>query len=227
MSKWNNFLTSTNRSLYSQAHTHAILLEKIMLELPKGGTILEAGCGMAYLSRLLSDAGYQVTAGDLDEDVLSSAKSKVAPTQNTINFVKLDLLSLTNQFNRDQFDLIVHSGVMEHFPDDLIVQSFIEQKTIAKAVIFKVPNANSKLGPGHFGDERFLNNRHWIRLIKKAGYGEVYAIGGESTPNWSLLLPSFFHLYPKHNGSRMRNEIANYASKWRRVFSRHSIFLCR
>lgn len=197
-----------------------------MLEVPRGGAILEAGCGMAYLSSLLSDADYHVTAGDLDEEVLASAISKYASTKSPIEFVKLDLLDLTSQFKYSQFDVIIHSGVMEHFPDDLIIRSFVEQKAISKMLIFKVPNANSKMSPGHFGDERFLSNKHWIHLLKEGGYTRISAIGGESIPNWARLMPSIFHLYPKHNGSKRRNAISNYLSIWRRMFSRHTIFIC-
>lgn len=227
MSKWNNYLVTARRSLFGQAHAHRILLERIMIEVPRGGAVLEAGCGMAYLAKLLADADYKITAGDLDDEVIASARLGFQSSPVPINFVKLDLLNLTSQFQAKSFDAIIHSGVMEHFPDDLIVHSFSEQRAIANLLIFKVPNANSKLSPAHFGDERFLSNKHWISLLKKGGFGDVTVYGGESLPGWSYLLPFLFHLYPTHSGSYNRNNLAGLLSKWRVKFSRHSIFVCR
>jgi SAM-dependent methyltransferase len=227
MSEWNNYLVTARRSLFGQAHAHRILLERIMIEVPRGGSVLEAGCGMAYLAKLLADAGYKITAGDLDEEVIASACLGFQSSPAPINYVKLDLLDLTSQFQAKSFDAIIHSGVMEHFPDNLIIRSFSEQRAIANLVIFKVPNANSKLSPAHFGDERFLSNKHWISLLKQGGFTDVAVYGGESLPNWSHLLPYLAHLYPTHLGSNSRNKLANILSKWRVQFSRHSIFVCR
>lgn len=226
MSQWNKFLTGTNRSLFSQAHTHRIYIERIMLEVPKSGSVLEAGCGMANLSRLLADAGYKMTAGDIDDEVLISASQGYQSSINKINFVKLDLLNLKSQFESNAFDAIIHSGVMEHFSDEDIIRSFKEQRAVAKCVIFKIPNNRTKMTSGHFGDERFMTNDQWIRLIKQGGFDKVRVFGGESSPGWTHLMPSLFHMYPKIASSSKRNALLEGFSLWRKYLSKHSIFVC-
>jgi cyclopropane fatty-acyl-phospholipid synthase-like methyltransferase len=226
MSKWNTFLVSARRSLFSQAHTHRLFIERIMLEVADGGTILEAGCGLGFLSKLLADAGYDVTAGDLDEEVLASARATVQFTQNPIKYRKLDLFTLSRDMAGQRFDAIVHSGVMEHFSDEQIVASLREQKAVSKKLVFKIPNGRTKMNASHFGNERFMPNSHWIKLVREAGYQRVRVYGGESTPMWMHALPSILHLYPKHGQGSRRTEILTMLSGWRRHFSMHSIFVC-
>lgn len=227
MSDWNDFLVNAQRSLFTQAHTHGLFIERIMLEIPKGGSILEAGCGLAYLSRLLDDYGYKVTAGDIDEDVLASAQHGFRSAISPLKFMKLDLFNLSSYFPPNSFDAIMHSGVMEHFSDENIENSFCQQRSVAKSLIFKVPNNRTRMGKGHFGDERFLSNDRWVGLLKNAGYSDVRVYGGESAPIWTQLFPSIFHAYPKNSRSDKINLLLSTLSFWRRYLSRHSIFVCK
>jgi SAM-dependent methyltransferase len=226
MSKWNTFLVGARRSLFSQAHTHRLFIERIRLEIPDGGSVLEAGCGLAFLSKLLADAGYDVTAGDLDEEVLASAQASVQFTQNPIKYRRLDLFTLSKDLAGQRFDAIVHSGVMEHFSDEQIVASLREQKAVSKKLVFKIPNGRNTLNSSHFGNERFLPDAHWVKLIRQAGYEKVKVYGGESLPMWAHALPSILHLYPKHGQGRRRTQMLARLSGWRSTLSKHSIFVC-
>lgn len=226
MSNWSSFLGNAQRSLFSQAYTHGLLLERIMLETPKGAKILEAGCGLAYLSRILADCGYCVTAGDIDEDVLTLAEQGLHSTLKPIRFLRLDLFNLVDTFEGEKFDAIIHSGVMEHFTDDMIIKSFVQQRAVADCLIFKVPNIRTKMSHGHFGDERFMSNRRWSELLREGGYTDIRLYGGESAPSWTKILPAILLDYPKTIRSSKSNRLLEILSAWRKHISRHTIFVC-
>lgn len=226
MSDWNNFLINARRSLFSQAYTHGLFIERIMLEVPRGRKVLEAGCGLGYLSRILADCGYNVTAGDIDEEVLKTAKLAIQNNACSVNFITLDLFSLSDNFPENAFDLIVHSGVMEHFSDEEIIMAFSQQKKVSKTLIFKVPNIRTRMTKQHFGNERFLSNADWINLLKKGGYKDVKVFGGESAPLWVKFFPAILQEFPKYGRSSRVNAFLARVALWRRYVSRHSIFVC-
>lgn len=227
MPEWNEYLARTTRNLLSQALTHKILIERICDVTPPGGKILEAGCGMAYLSALLADMGFAATAGDLDEKVLEAAQARIQIPHQTVAFCRLDLMKLTSQFRAKEFDTICHSGVMEHFDDEAIVHSLCEQRAISKAVVFKIPNGRTKMLPEHFGNERFMSNAKWRRLIARAGFRDIEIHGGESLPKIFQLLPALLHAYPKCQQRGAKRKISELLAAWRKYVSYHSIFVCR
>lgn len=225
MSEWSKFLEASDRSLFSQSRTHPMLLERVMIEVPKGGKILEAGCGLAFLSKLLSDAGYNVTAGDIDEEVLAAAE-RLGLHAPKLSYVKADLFNLADGHAGCDYDAIIHSGVLEHFEDDQIVLAFEQQRAITRKVVFKIPNIRTTMTPEHFGNERFMSNQKWVDLAKAGGFGKVAVFGGDSLPHWTRLLPAALHEYPRAGQKEQRQRLFGKLSGWRRFVSRHSIFVC-
>lgn len=213
MSDWVKFFERTDRSIFNQCLGKRQLIELIIEKTPKGGRMLEAGCGSAILSLVLADYGFKVTALDLSEEVLNYARNKVNLNQIQLNFIQGDILKLSSLFENLYFDTVCHSGVMEHFNDTDIVKSLSEQKKISKRVIFGIPNNRNKLIDKHFGDERFLSNNNWVKLIKDAGFNSVKVYGDYDLSKYTyFILPGvFFH---------------RKASFWWKWFSRHSIFVC-
>lgn len=212
MSEW--VRRFAGRNIFRQCVLHRRLFELIIDYTPKGGLILEAGCGTALLSLILADYGFDVTALDLAEEVLDYARRRVSLNHIQLNFVKGDILKLTSLFESQYFDTVCHSGVMEHFSDHDIVRSLSEQRTVSKRVIFSIPNNRMRLTPKRFGDERFLSNKKWVELINKAGFGSVKVFGDYDLPRYAyFILPGvFFH---------------GKGSFWWKYFSRHSIFVCQ
>jgi len=227
MSEWSEFLKNSRRTLLSQTYTHGLLIERIIIETPHSGKILEAGCGLGYLSQILADHNYNVTAGDIDEEVLDLARKSNRLSEGGVNYVKLDIFNMSHSFLQNAFDTIVHSGVMEHFSDFDIIRAFKEQKLVSKCLVFKVPNVRTRMSKKHFGNERFLSNKRWVELLREAGYKNIVVYGGESAPSWTKMLPQLIHEYPKASRSVRLNAVLTCLSSWREIVSRHSIFVCR
>lgn len=215
MSEWATFFedTASERNLFNHCINKRRLIELVVAHTPKGGRILEAGCGTAMLSVILADQGFRVTALDLSEDVLEYGKKWQSLERLHLEMKQGDLLNLRSAFEAHAFDTVCHSGVMEHFSDEDIVKSLSEQRAISRRVIFNVPNHRNVLTDKHFGNERFLNNRKWVSLIQKAGFRKIKVHGGyDLTKLPYFVLPGiFFH---------------KRASFWWKHFSRHSIFVC-
>lgn len=226
-SDWQSYFEKHNRFLCLQAQTHAFLIQLILIHADKNAKILEAGCGTAILSGLLSNAGLKVTAMDLEKDVIDHAKNNLKTKKNNLKFETGNLFELINNYSANEFDIICHSGVLEHFSDEKIVDTLKQQKIISKKVIFKIPNSRTKMGPSHFGDERFLPNSKWYYLIKNAGFTDITIYGGEALPKWTYFLPHLLFLMPKSTHPRKLRKVLLYFMRLRRHFSLHSIFVCQ
>lgn len=131
---------------------------------PKGGKILEAGCGSGITCCFLSKEGYQVTGIDTDKDMLKLAKSISYRLNVSPKFVKMDLTNLKS--SQKYFDVTFSNGVLEHFSDLEIVQLINQQLRISKIVIISVPSNYFSEKDKIYGNERFLNYSHWISLIR-------------------------------------------------------------
>ena len=211
--EWKGFFEHADRNIFKQAMHSRRLIEIIINNVPKGAKVLETGCGSATLSLILADCGFNVTALDLDKDVLEYAKKRKVLNSNSLSFIQGDIFNLSAYLRDKEFDLVCHSGVMEHFSDEDIIKGLSEQRKVAVKLIFNVPNNHNRLTKKHFGNERFLSNSHWIRLIKKSGFNKVEVFGGYDIVTYMyFILPGvFFH---------------RKASFWWKYLSRHSIFVC-
>jgi SAM-dependent methyltransferase len=214
MTKWVKYFekVEANRTLYNQCHGKRRLIELIIQNCPRGGRVLEAGCGTAQLSIILADYGFRVTALDLTDDVLEYARSRLHFKNLKLEFFRGDILELSSLFKANAFDVICHSGVLEHFSDSEIIKSLSEQKIISKKTIFNIPNNRVTLSGDHFGDERFLSNHAWVKLIRIAGFQSCKVFGGYDLPKLTLVLPGLL-LHRKF-------------SFWWKFFSPHSVFVC-
>lgn len=215
MSEWVKYFENTNRNIFNQTLSNRLLIELIIENTPKDSRILETGCGTALLSLILADYGFKVTALDLEKNVINYAEKRICLNTLELNFIQGNILKLSQLFKNNYFDIVCHSGVMEHFNDNDIIKSLSEQRVISNQVIFSVPNNRNKLTDKHFGDERFLSNQKWVRLIKEAGFSHVKVFGGDD-----LSLPRLIYLILP--GIFFRRRI----SFWWKYFSRHSLFVC-
>jgi len=171
-SDWAEYFRSC--TIFDHALMYARLIKTIIRFAPKGGTLLEVGCGSGLTSILLHDLGYKVIAFDIDNDVLYHVKQRKKRYNAEMDLVRGDMCNLS--FKRNKFDVVFHQGVLEHFDDETIVSTLKEQKRLTKTLVFEVPNSRARQT---YGDERLLNNRYWQKLISKAGLKIVYTYGND------------------------------------------------
>ncbi len=212
MKNWSDFFRSGERGIFNQCIGSRGLIELLLNYAPKGGSVLEVGCGTALLSLILANSGFKVTASDIDPDVIECARKNIGVLNPGIPIIKADIFNLGHDLGDKKFDIVCSKGVMEHFSDDQIMAGLREQRKAAKITIFHVPNSRLNRADHFFGDERLLSNRKWVRLIKKSGFVKVSVFGDYDLSHWCYLLPAF--LWNRR------------FSFWWKYASRHSIFVC-
>ena len=96
--------------------------------------IIESGCGTGILSTYLASLDYNVTAIDIDKEILGLSKkiAKEYGAKNKPKFKQDSILELN--FKEKEFDVSFSNGVLEHFSDNDIIltikNSYILQKLL-------------------------------------------------------------------------------------------------
>jgi SAM-dependent methyltransferase len=144
--------------------------------LAKGKRVLDAGCGTAYGTALLAEAGATSVLGvDLASSVLDSVRDGMPGT------VELRVADLTNlDLPEDSFDLVVCFEVIEHFKEPLVVLDHLA-RVLADDGLIVVSSPNRGIyppgNPHHFHEftsselraameERFAN----VHLMRQQTY---------------------------------------------------------
>ncbi|MEJ7656429.1 MAG: class I SAM-dependent methyltransferase [Thermoleophilaceae bacterium] len=99
--------------------------------------VLDAGCGVAYGSTMLAEAGARSVVGvDLAEDVLESVRARVPPN---VRLERADLRDLP--FEDGSFDLVVCFEVIEHITDQQeVVREFARVLSPEGVLLTSTPN---------------------------------------------------------------------------------------
>lgn len=104
-----------------------LLVEFVTKHVPKGGKVLDVGCGDMYLSRLLPE--YDWTGID------------IAPDMSNGKAVKHDLMQAPYPFEARSFDGVVCSEVLEHLWDLRVVNKEVKRLLKTTGVyIMSTPN---------------------------------------------------------------------------------------
>ena len=209
---WPEFLK--DKTLFSNAIRLRYLIWTIQRYVPAGSRLLEVGFGSGTTAVLLADLGYKVTAVDIEARLVERLRERYADWVRMGRLVvqQADMLALPWQ--KREFDMAYHQGVLEHFSDKHIVQALREQVCVVEWVIFDVPN--HRHGDRPFGDERLLSPSYWRRLIKQAGL-EIVGERGRDFHRWLYVLP--FAVF-----SHQALEKWPWFGRW---FGVNSIFVCR
>ena len=144
------------------------VLINLIKKYAKGNRLIESGSGTGVLSTYMSSLGYNVTAVDIDKDILNLSK-KISKNYNSKNkpiFKKESIFKL--DYKDDFFDVSFSNGVLEHFNDKQIVDTLKQQMKISKIVIFGIPTKYFNQNEAMYGDERYMSNKFWRNLINKS-----------------------------------------------------------
>ncbi len=103
----------------------------------RGRRVLDAGCGVAYGSAMLADAGARGVVGvDLAEDVLETVRARVPAN---VSLERADLRDLP--FEDGSFDLVVCFEVIEHITDqEEVVREFARVLSPEGLLLTSTPN---------------------------------------------------------------------------------------
>ncbi|MGN7401941.1 class I SAM-dependent methyltransferase [Cytobacillus praedii] len=95
----------------------AIEVENIIkiLDLPKGSKILDLGCGQGRLAIPLALHGYQITALDGSEAMITEAKKRAKKADVEIQFIFQDMRDLNFE---DEFDAVINMGTAFGYLND-------------------------------------------------------------------------------------------------------------
>lgn len=169
--------------------------------------IIECGSGTSVVSIYLATLGYDVTAIDIEDNVIKLAKSLAKDYYNTLddckpklNFEKKSIFELG--YEEDSFDVAFSNGVLEHFSDDEIIEIIKQQLFTAKTTIVGIPTKYFESKEAKYGNERVLELSYWRKLIKKSGGKIIEEVGMDREPLLKRIInykkyfkPKPYHLF--------------------------------
>lgn len=152
--------------------------------------LLEVGTGSGGMSIFFSWLGRDVTAIDIDPDVIAKAKTEAGRFNGHVSFEVADAFKLP--YPDQSFDVVFHQGLFEHFSDDEIHQMINEQLRVARQVVFSVPN--QYYPTKDYGNERLMSRAQWEAILApyKIIRSEYYS--PKRFPKWYLFRPNIQYL---------------------------------
>lgn len=121
--RWNEFADDYAQMTkkFGDLHKEVLLTPNLLTLIGdvSGMTVLDAGCGEGYLSRLLAEKGANVTAVDFSDRMIELAVARTAE-EEAIQYKQANLENLS-QFTDGQFDTIVSNMVIQDVSDLSVV----------------------------------------------------------------------------------------------------------
>lgn len=169
MSKWSRFYEGRVGHGYTEyaAGRYDPFIDVIARQLHPGDRVLELGCGIATITRILASRRrydqleplVHFQACDNDPDQIEFARKNLAG----IPHVEAFMHDMRDSFT-DQCPTVIHThGVLEHF-DDWTLDRYMELQRLSgcRIAIHYVPS--HKYDAPSFGDERLMSLGSWERL---------------------------------------------------------------
>jgi 2-polyprenyl-3-methyl-5-hydroxy-6-metoxy-1,4-benzoquinol methylase len=167
------------------------LFKRELANIPPGSDVLDFGAGSLRDSFELAGRGYNVTAVDLDSDLLQSYRSGYEWPDNgtTLKIVSgKDMADCLAQIGKRKFALIICFDVLEHLEDPVsFLRQMREFMTLSGKIFITVPNGRTlyelwfrsiliasrmfgkTLRPGEPHLQR-NSPRKWHEILKQAGF---------------------------------------------------------
>ncbi len=133
---------------------HAVMMDKAFdwvqqLRLPKGATVLDAGCGTGLFSIRLAKAGYKVKSVDIASQMVEKAREE-AIKQNVHKNIDFEVNTIESV--NGIYDAVVCFDVLIHYPAEGFAQAFQNLSSLTKgSIIFTYAPYN-----------KILAFQHWI-----------------------------------------------------------------
>lgn len=158
-----------NKSYMEFKIKHKKKLIKILKKECNNGKILEVGSGTGIVCSQLASEGFDVTGIDVNEHIIKLAKELEREYfgERKVKYIKKSMFEL--DFQEKEFDLAYSVGVLEHFDDNMIMDTIKQQLRIAKKVIIVIPTRWFDDDETLHGDDRFLTLKYWRNMINKSG----------------------------------------------------------
>lgn len=182
------------KSILSDEYISAWTAEMEKLTRP-GDKVIETGMALGVTSLYLAKRGRLCTGLDYSQEMCDLFVQTGGRLGLDVKAVCADMLQKL-PFGENEFDVVFHAGVIEHFSDEEVQFIISENARIAKGrVICMAPNANSlayivgkewmeKNGKWPYGEE---NPKHTLRdVFIQAGLGNIreYSIDYASALNF-------------------------------------------
>jgi ubiquinone/menaquinone biosynthesis C-methylase UbiE len=168
------------------------------LNLSRGATVLDAGCGPGYLLEALARRGFQVSGMDGSKGMLESAELRLRAAQPSFAFTlkQGDIEHLP--FEDAQFDLVLSTGVIEYLTGDAtVLREMFRVLRPGGHLVLPVTNVWSPVN-AFDGIIEFLKRQAWFRRP----FNLVWERLGHGT-----LLPRNFRVR-KHRPASFRRSLA-------------------
>lgn len=181
----------------------APVMSAIRRLLPKGGRVLEVGCGSGVLISLLSHYGFVAVGVDDDPQIVACGQEIASVLRAPARIEQGTAFDLSRYHK--QFDVVYSVGVLEHFDADVTVKLLREQAACAPYVIIVVPSRFTKYS-GRITDERIYNRRQVVDLVRQAGLESISSfVYGQIPSMWSkvmeIALPRLVNQTVRHLGT--------------------------
>ena len=207
----NDVVYSDNPKTQNQLFEHAkISFLKEIFPNKNNATMLEVGCGSAFVSLFFAKNGYDVTCLDVNESIINIAKDNFKKENAKGKFVVGTAEKLP--FKDNSFDVVSSFGLMEHFENPSIVFDEMVRVLRPNGMFFAdiVPNRFSVQSLGNifnflvtfpFSPKKAVRNFRplyfesslsciaYKKLIQKAGIKNLQVRGNRPFPR--LTLPRF------------------------------------
>lgn len=155
--------------------------------------ILDAGCGLGYMSFKLVRSGHNVISGDINDGFRRTLHSVPLQYRNRMNFVRFDLSHLP--FRENCFDVIICVDVLEHIEQpEIVLSDFYFDLASKGRLILHVPSIDG-LGDDWSGKLVRGDSREAFRMHARNGYRtvELHRI----LKSCGFFRTEFFHTFSK------------------------------
>ncbi|MFZ4524521.1 MAG: magnesium protoporphyrin IX methyltransferase [Chlorobium sp.] len=150
---------------------HAVMMDKAFdwlqqLGLPKGATVLDAGCGTGLFSIRLAKAGYKVKSVDIASQMVDKAKAE-AIKQGVHKNIEFEVNTIESVSGI--YDAVVCFDVLIHYPAEGFAQAFSNLSRLTKgSIIFTYAPYNKILALMHWVGGYFpkKERRTTIQMIR-------------------------------------------------------------